>query len=192
MGNYSFPFPTIIDTFIKALETALPDARDRRAFRLVFSLRFMCAATAPTAAPFQCYDSGHGGWGACATHDGAGPFRTMAHGDTRIIPVELQESMYPYRLESFSLREDSGGAGKFRGGLGFRKTLPRSSAACTLQTNFERIKCPPWGVQGGGRRSPAASRFCKAAGGSEIISKVRSYALEAGDMVVLETGGGGG
>jgi len=63
----------------------------------------------PTEKPFQCYDSGHGGWGASARGDGSGPFRTMAHGDSRIIPVELQESMYPFRLEAFSLREDSAG-----------------------------------------------------------------------------------
>jgi N-methylhydantoinase B len=89
-----------------------------------------------------------GGWGACATHDGAGPFRTMAHGDKRIIPVELQESMYPFRLETFSLRQDSAGAGKYRGGLGFVKQY-QILGPCDLQAQFGRVKCPPWGVQGG-------------------------------------------
>jgi len=78
-----------------------------------------------TGALFDCHDSGHGGWGACATHDGAGPFRTMAHGDTRIIPVELQESMYPYRIVEFSLREDSAG--------------PASSAAASASANATRF-----------------------------------------------------
>jgi N-methylhydantoinase B len=97
---------------------------------------------------FDRHDSGHGGWGGCATHDGAGPFRTMAHGDTRIIPVELQESMYPYRIVEFGLREDSAGAGKFRGGLGFRKKYLMLGDA-DLQAMFDRVKYPPWGVYGG-------------------------------------------
>ena len=100
-----------------------------------------------TGAVFKANDSGHGGWGACATHDGAGPFRTMAHGDTRLIPIELQESMYPFRVEEFRLRQDSGGAGKWRGGLGFEKQYVLLAPA-ELWANFDRIGCPPWGVQG--------------------------------------------
>ena len=179
MGNYSFPFPTIIDTFIKALETAIPEA--------VTGAHF-----GSNGAPFQCYDSGHGGWGACATHDGAGPFRTMAHGDTRIIPVELQESMYPYRLEEFSLREDSAGAGRFRGGLGFRKRY-RILGTCMLSVNFERIACPPWGVLGGSAAQPGRVRVYKpGATEPELVYKSEDYALEPGDVVIVETGGGGG
>ncbi len=190
MGNYSFPFPTIIDTFIKALEHALPDRVTGAHFGSFSSLRFL--GRRPNGAFFQCYDSGHGGWGACAAHDGAGPFRTMAHGDTRIIPVELQESMYPYRLEEFSLREDSAGPGKFRGGLGFRKRY-RILGACTLSLNYERIGCPPWGVLGGGPAKPGrVTIFKKGAAQGETIYKTDSCQLDDGDVVCIETGGGGG
>jgi N-methylhydantoinase B len=89
------------------------------------------------------------------------------------------------------LREDSAGAGKFRGGLGFRKTYV-ILAPCLLQTNVDRTKYPPWGVQGGKDARAGCVTVYKAGGGSEIISKVRSYPLKAGDKVVLETGGGGG
>jgi N-methylhydantoinase B len=189
MSNYSFPFPTIIDTFIKALEHALPARVTGAHFGTFSSLRFI--GKNPDGSPFQCYDSGHGGWGACATHDGAGPFRTMAHGDTRIIPVELQESMYPYRLEEFSLREDSGGAGTYRGGMGFRKRY-RVLADCTLNTNYERLRCPPWGVLGGGPAKPGRCIVRRKDGREEVASKVEGYPLEAGDSVIIETGGGGG
>ena len=190
MGNYSFPFPTIIDTFIKALESAIPEAVTGAHFGSFSSVRFI--GTRANGAPFQCYDSGHGGWGGSATHDGAGPFRTMAHGDTRIIPVELQESMYPFRLEEFSLREDSAGAGRYRGGLGFRKRY-RILAACMLSVNFERVACPPWGVLGGGTAQAGRVRVFKP-GRSEpdLVYKSEDYALAAGDIVIVETGGGGG
>jgi N-methylhydantoinase B len=190
MGNYSFPFPTIIDTFIKALESAIPEAVTGAHFGSFSSVRFI--GKRANGAPFQCYDSGHGGWGGSSTHDGAGPFRTMAHGDTRIIPVELQESMYPFRLEEFSLREDSAGAGRHRGGLGFRKRY-RILSACILSVNFERVACPPWGVLGGGTAKAGQVRVYK--GGAtepDLVYKSEDYALDAGDIVIVETGGGGG
>ena len=142
MGNYSTPFPTVIDAVIKALEKALPERVPGGHFGTHSGVRFY--GKMPDGKYFDSHDSGHGGWGACATHDGAGPFRTMAHGDTRIIPLELQESIYPYRYEELSLREDAGGAGKFRGGMGFRKRY-RILAPCKLWLSFDRIECPPWG-----------------------------------------------
>ena len=115
----------------------------------------------------------------------------MAHGDTRLIPMELQESLLPFRVESLELRSDSVGAGKFRGGLGFRKRYVITSA-CLLTTNVDRTRDPPWGVQGGKSAQPGCVTVYKAAGGSEVISKVRNYPVKPGDVVVLETGGGGG
>jgi N-methylhydantoinase B len=190
MGNYGFPFPTIVDTFIKAMERAMPDAVTGAHFGSYSSVRLL--GTFADGTPFQCYDSGHGGWGASAGHDGSGPFRTMAHGDSRIIPVELQESMYPYRLEEFSLREDSAGAGTFRGGLGFRKRY-RILGNCRLSVNFERHVCPPWGVHGGLPALPGIVRVYKGGTGEpDVVYKSESYVLAPGDVVVVETGGGGG
>ena len=190
MGNYSQPFPTVIDAIIKALEIALPERVTGAHFGSFSGVRFR-GKRADTGAPFDCHDSGHGGWGACSTHDGAGPFRTMAHGDTRIIPVELQESMYPYRIVEFSLRPDSAGPGKFRGGLGFRKRY-QILGPCNLQAMFDRVKCPPWGVAGGKEGKPGRITVVKKSGATEVIFKRKSYPLERGDSIIVETGGGGG
>jgi N-methylhydantoinase B len=190
MFMYPTPFPTVIDAVIKALEKALPERVPGGHFGTHSGVRFH--GRRRNGSFFESHDSGHGGWGACATHDGAGPFRTMAHGDTRIIPLELQESLLPFRIEEFCLREDSGGAGKFRGGLGFRKKY-RMLEACNLDTNLDRTKFPPWGVQGGKEAEPGRFTVVKAATGKEeVIDKAASYALEAGDLVCVETGGGGG
>jgi N-methylhydantoinase B len=116
----------------------------------------------------------------------------MAHGDTRIIPLELQESLMPFRIEEFSLREDSAGAGKFRGGMGFRKVY-RIVGPCNLGTNLDRTKFPPWGVQGGGEAQSGRITIIKAATGkAEAGDKENAYPLVAGDLVCVETGGGGG
>ena len=189
MGNYSQPFPTVIDAFIKALEPALPARVTGGHFGTFSGVRFRGRRGNGTL--FDCHDSGHGGWGACATHDGAGPFRTMAHGDTRIIPVELQESMYPYRVSEFGLREDSAGAGKFRGGLGFRKKYQLLGDA-DLQAMFDRVKYPPWGVCGGKEGQSGRIVVEKISGEREIVYKEKAYPLKAGDQITVETGGGGG
>ncbi|HEV8721038.1 MAG TPA: hydantoinase B/oxoprolinase family protein [Candidatus Binatia bacterium] len=189
MGNYSQPFPTVIDAIIKALEPALPERVTGAHFGTFSGVRFR--GKRESGAPFDCHDSGHGGWGACATHDGAGPFRTMAHGDTRIIPVELQESMYPYRIVELSLREDSAGAGKFRGGLGFRKRY-QILGPCDLQAMFDRVKYPPWGVHGGKEGQSGRITVVKKTGETEIIYKRKGYPLNPGDSIIVETGGGGG
>ena len=105
MFMYPTPFPTVIDAVIKALEKALPARVPGGHFGTHSGVRFY--GRRAERAFFDTHDSGHGGWGACATHDGSGPFRTMAHGDTRIIPLELQESLMPFRIEEFALREDS-------------------------------------------------------------------------------------
>jgi N-methylhydantoinase B len=190
MGNYSQPFPTVIDAIIKALESALPERVTGAHFGTFSGVRFR-GKRPDSGAPFDCHDSGHGGWGACASHDGAGPFRTMAHGDTRIIPIELQESMYPYRIVEFGLREDSAGAGKFRGGLGFRKCY-EILGPCNLQAMFDRVKWPPWGVQGGKAAKPGQIIVVKKSGETEILYKSKAYPLEPGDRIIVETGGGGG
>jgi N-methylhydantoinase B len=116
----------------------------------------------------------------------------MAHGDTRIIPLELQEATLPLRIEEFALREDSAGAGTFRGGLGCRKTY-RILAPCMVQTNLDRTKFPPAGVQGG--RPAAPGRFTLVDGRTgthRSIGKEKGLGLAAGDLLCVETGGGGG
>jgi N-methylhydantoinase B len=190
MGNYSTPFPTVIDAVIKALEAALPERVPGGHFGTHSGVRFY--GRRADGAFFGTHDSGHGGWGACATHDGSGPFRTMAHGDTRIIPLELQEATLPLRIEAFALREDSGGAGTFRGGLGFRKSY-RILAPCMLQTNLDRTRFPPWGVRGGKEARPGRFSLVDGnSGGCREIGKEKGLALEAGDLFTVETGGGGG
>ena len=190
MGNYSTPFPTVIDTVIRALEKALPQRVPGGHFGTHSGIRFY--GKRPDGTFFGTHDSGHGGWGAGPTHDGAGPFRTMAHGDTRIIPLELQEATLPIRIEEFSLRPDSAGAGTFRGGLGFRKTY-RILAPCMVQTNLDRTKFPPWGVQGGNAAKPGRFTLVQhATGERRSIGKEKGLMLAPGDLLCVETGGGGG
>ncbi len=89
-----------------------------------------------------------GGWGGRPREDGESASVSICQGDVRNAPVELQEIQYPFLIERFALRQDSGGAGRHRGGLGVELTY-RALAKTLTNVNCERTKDPPWGLNGG-------------------------------------------
>ncbi len=189
VGRYNMPLPTVIDTVIKALAPAVPDRVAGAHFGSFCTLRFH-GRLPSTGTLFQMNDSGYGGWGAVSDNDGPGPFRTNCHGDTRVIPTEVLEASYPVRIDSFELRPDSGGPGKYRGGLGLTKSYTVLEDL-VVSTGFERSKCAPWGVLGG--HDADASRVIIEAPGKEpevVLKDERP--VGAGGKVIVETGGGGG
>jgi N-methylhydantoinase B len=112
------------------------------------------------------------------------------HGDTSDVPVEMQEAFNPYRFESFAIRSDSGGIGKFRGGVGVVKTY-RVTAPCRLNLKIDRTKCLPWGLNGGGEGLAANVEIRRATG--EVLQVLKGdNELGIGDVVVVSSGGGGG
>jgi N-methylhydantoinase B len=190
MSIYVAPIPTAVDTIIKAFEGAMPDRVTGGHFGSHTSVRFY--GRRANGAHFDCHDGGVGGHGACATHDGGGPFRTLSHGDNRLIPIEVNERMYPFYMEECAMRQDSAGPGRWRGGLGTIKRY-RITGPCKVYLNVDRTLCQPWGVCGGGPARPGRATIYKQ-GAAEplVIYKTEGVALEAGDVVCVETGGGGG
>jgi N-methylhydantoinase B len=186
---YNLALPTLIDLVIRALAPVNPHRAAGGHYATFSSVRFR--GTRPgSKAPFQCAESGFGGWGALSDGDGPGPFRTMCHGDTRLIPIEAQEAEFPLLLEEMRLRTDSGGAGKFRGGLGMTKKY-KVLGPCEFAILADRTACPPWGINGGGPARGGAAFITKADGSTSEVLKDTS-ALQAGDRVTIHTGGGGG
>ena len=189
MGRYNMPLPTAIDTVIRALAPALPERAAGGHFGSFCTLRFH-GRMPETGALYQMNDSGYGGWGALSGMDGPGPFRTNCHGDTRVIPAEVLEATYPVRIDSFELRTDSGGPGRYRGGLGLTKRYT-TLAPLTVSTGFERSRCAPWGVLGGEDAEPSRVVIACRDAAPELVLK-DERAVAAGDRVIVETGGGGG
>lgn len=189
MGSYNSALPTLIDLVIRALGSAVPDRAAAGHYGTFATLAY--AGRHPdTGAYWQCHDSGFGGWGAMSDMDGPGPFRTMCHGDTRLIPIELHEASYPFMIESFGLRTDSGGPGEFRGGLGLERHY-LMLAPCRISTRFERTLCPAWGLNGGGDGASGHVLIERADGTTQVAMKEVAM-LNAGDRVRVRTGGGGG
>ena len=98
-----------------------------------------------------------GGWGGRPHEDGENATVSMCQGDVQNAPVELQEIYYPVLIERQQLREGSGGAGKFRGGLGIEVSV-RVLCDASTNINVERQRTAPWGLFGGDvrRKGPSA------------------------------------
>jgi N-methylhydantoinase B len=101
-------------------------------------------------------------------------------------PVEALELSYPLRVERYSLREGSGGAGRHRGGDGVVREL-RVLEDCRLSLLSERRTRGPAGAAGGGQGAPGRTLL----NGAELPSKATRQ-LRAGDVIRVETPGGGG
>ncbi len=138
------------------------------------------------------FDIEVGGWGGHARGDGASALSCGLHNNTNA-PIEMVEAKYPVTFTKYGLIPDSGGAGQFRGGLGLVREWRLDAAQGTLSTNFERFRHAPYGIQGGEPGSLSRTTVTRADGSQlSLRSKVSGIPLTAGDIVTIETSGGGG
>jgi N-methylhydantoinase B len=134
---------------------------------------------------FTYYETVGGGQGACPHADGPSAIH-VAMSNTLSTPTEALELAYPLRVERHGLRVGSGGRGRHRGGDGVVREL-RVLEACRLSLVGERRRRAPQGARGGEPGEPGRNLV----NGEEVAGKV-TRALEAGDVVRVETPGGGG
>ena len=134
---------------------------------------------------FTYYETVGGGQGACPDADGPSGVH-VAMSNTLSTPTEALELAYPVRVERHELRLGSGGAGEQRGGDGVVREL-RALEDCRLSLVGERRNRAPQGARGGEPGLPGRNRL----NGEELPAKV-TRGLRAGDVVRVETPGGGG
>jgi N-methylhydantoinase B len=149
-----------------------------------------------TDAPFVFYEYPAAGNGAWEGGDGNNAVRAFTESDmTTLQPVEAVEQKYPLRVERTVLRDDSGGDGRWRGGLGLSRELTLLGPDARFSVLSERNILPPYGVCGG--LSGAPNRFFVVRDGQEIEpsalpGKVSGFPVRAGDLILLQSSGGGG
>ena len=145
---------------------------------------------------FIFYEYPAGGTGAFNEEDGNNAVRSFTEGDFGSIqPVESIENLFPLIVEKCELRVDSAGDGKTRGGLGLRREIRVIAEDASLSILSDKNLIPPYGVLGG--FWGAANCFHVIREGqwvapSEIPGKVSRFPLKKGDLVSMETSGGGG
>lgn len=138
------------------------------------------------------FDIEVGGWGGHAGGDGASALSCGLHNNTNA-PIEMVEAKYPVTFTKYGLIPDSGGAGQFRGGLGLVREWRLDAAEGSLSTNFERFRHAPYGIKGGAPGSLSRTTVTHPDGSkASLRSKVSGVPLKRGDIVTIETSGGGG
>lgn len=150
---------------------------------------------------FACYDIEVVGWGARPQADGNDATDSI-NGNCRVIPIEVFETRYPWLTEEYSLRNDSGGAGEFRGGLGTSKTWRCLDAEITCTQLTDRHENRAWGLEGGGEGMPGQTLYqadenanwqtMAQAFNKRSTSKWSNVVIRPGNKVRILTPGGGG
>ena len=132
-----------------------------------------------------------GGCGALSGSDGASAHSFGMHNNSNI-PIEMVEGDAPVTLRGYGLLCDSGGAGQHRGGLGLWREWRIESAQAQMTTNLDRFRFPPFGLAGGGPAARSALFLVRDGEKRALPSKSTNMMLEKGDIIRLETSGGGG
>jgi N-methylhydantoinase B len=190
-GSYARPSFQLIEALFNALGSALPEA--------------VPACSGGDTAPMMWWGlrAGTGerwadgfaspvGQGAHHAGDGGSSIMHIGMSATRLPSVEVWEARNPWLLEKVELAPDSGGPGRFRGGLGldiFFQALEDSY----VTTIVDRTKTRPWGLEGGreGRANSVVARDPNGAFG-EPFGKRTGLLVSKGTVIELRTGGGGG
>jgi N-methylhydantoinase B/oxoprolinase/acetone carboxylase alpha subunit len=111
--------------------------------------------------------------------------------NSRLTDPEVLEWRFPVLLESFAIRENSGGNGRYCGGDGvIRKIQFREAMTASILSSHRRI--PPHGMAGGQPGQIGHNWVDRSNGTQEILTGTATVAMQAGDVLVIETPGGGG
>ncbi len=203
VGGNTETHPKLADMVVAALAPALPDRV--AAAEGGTACNFLFGGVHPRTGDYYAnYHLEGGGWGAKSYDDGNDAI-VVKNGNCRNTPVEIFETRYPLRVLEYSLIDDSGGAGRMRGGLGTRRILRvERGAEVTVNALFDRTK-PGFGAYGldGGQKGNQAAILVKRAGDtafrtfSEVFgtvspSKFTNIVLTEGDEVLIASPGGGG
>lgn len=189
--QYYYPhLGLMIDLFLKAMSGATPDrvvaGQPSDAMNILFT---------GNAADDDVFISGEAtavGWGAWCGGDGSNALINYGGGDLKNIPVEVQEVRYPLRVHRYALRPDSGGLGRWRGGLGVERAYEVLVDDVALSTWFERTTTPGWGLRGGEAGDVASVDVERPDGSTMPLLKAAGVAAGRGTLVTVRTGGGGG
>jgi len=108
-------------------------------------------------------------------------------------PVEFLELGYPVRLRAYGIVRDSGGAGRYRGGCGIVREYEILADDALLAIRIDGVKNPPWGIAGGMSGGTGSAIVNPATAHERVLEPLSDgNVLKRGDILRIETGGGGG
>jgi N-methylhydantoinase B len=192
MSGWSAIVPTVVDTIVHALSEAMPDRVPAGHHGLLGGSVVFFGMHPKTTRRFIVQSIEGGGWGGRPFEDGESATVSVCQGDVRNGSIEGIELKCPVVVESRALRQDSCGAGKYRGGLGLDTRVRNLVEG---RWNFERTrrsKCPPWGIAGGMPGSPGGSLLKRAGEKKFEWITGANIPVPMNSEGIVRTGGGGG
>jgi N-methylhydantoinase B len=180
----------LIDMVARALATAMPDRVAGASHG--DSMIILTAGTDPRVnREFVSLEATVGGWGGWDGSDGESALINNVNGSLKDIPVEVYETRYPWRINEYRIRPDSGGSGRWRGGNGSIREY-EAQTDMTVSLWFERSRQPAWGLFGGEDAVGPEVVINPGREDEQRLLKVNGMKIKKGDVVRLMTGGGGG
>jgi N-methylhydantoinase B len=192
MSGWSAIVPTVVDTIVHALSEAMPDRVPAGHHGLLGGSVVFFGMHPKTKRRFIVQSIEGGGWGGRPFEDGESATVSVCQGDVRNGSIEGIELKCPVVVESRALRQDSCGAGKYRGGLGLDTRVRNLVEG---RWNFERTrrsKCPPWGIAGGTPGSPGGNLLKRAGEKKFEWITGANIPVPLNSVGIVRTGGGGG
>src|SRR5262245_14709423 len=179
----------IVDVLYKCLAKAMPSMIPAASQGTMNNFTFG-GVDPRTGQPVAYYETVSGGMGARPTMDGLSGIHTHMTNSMNT-PVEALEHSYPVRVARYSLRRNSGGAGKHRGGDGVVREMKFLTKA-QVTVLSDRRKFPPYGLSGGQPGALGLNIVIRKDGRRENLPSKFTTWVEPGDTVSIQTPGGGG
>lgn len=184
---------TVYEKVVGACQAALAIAIPEKAVGCQYNLINLTLGGQYNGQQYVAYLYSEGGFGGRATKDGPAGLVSLYGGGAKITPVEVFERRYPMEFEEWMLWPDSGGPGKFRGGVGSRKTFRITEGDARLSCLGDREFFPPFGILGGSAGSNHGLIKNEGTPDEENLTlKASGVPLKVGDRVTIKAGGGGG
>jgi len=184
----------VIAVTVGALAQVVPDLVAGDLFRTSFH-NLVGGVHPRTGKEFVHYEWASGGNGAFAEDDGPSAMASIDWGDLNTVQsTEVLETRFPLRLEWSALATDSGGDGRQRGGLSMHRGIRLVAPTATYSVLADGAILPAFGVLGGGSGSPVDSHVIRDGARLQFSTpgKIGGFALVNGDVLVLQSAGGGG
>jgi N-methylhydantoinase B len=200
VGGNTETHPHIQNVVLRALAGAVPDRVP--AMEGATACNFLFGGVHPEYGEYYTnYHIEGSGWGGTGDHDGNAVL-CPNNGNCRNTPVEVLETKYPFIVERYALRNDSGGPGQFRGGLASSRIFRVTAPEVTVSALFDRTKTQARGIFGGGpgasggifikRRGETEFRRFSEVFGTVSDSKFTRVIVTEGDEIMLNSAAGGG
>jgi N-methylhydantoinase B len=192
MASWSTIIPTVVDTIITALAPAIPDRIPAAHHGQLGGSVVFFGDNPTTGKRFLVQSLEGGGWGGRPHEDGESGSVSICQGDVRNGSLEGIELKTPVLIEERTLRRDSGGAGKYRGGLGVDLRVRNLVEGRWNLGGENRKSSPPWGILHG-KPGDSACYLLRKPGENDFAQRAGyRYAVDADSEVIVRTGSGGG